>query len=101
VGQLMVQLSDGRGINAERLKGHNLEVQFRRGGERCQPAGRSGSQTLKKLFQEYAVEPWLRDRVPLLYCGDELVAVADLWVCEHWQAAESATGLKISWQKVK
>jgi len=55
-------------------------IRWRQGGERCRPKGRQHSQTLKKLLQEYQVETWLRDRVPLLYCNDELVAVGDFWV---------------------
>lgn len=47
---------------------------------RAHPAGRGHSQSLKKLLQEYGLEPWLRDRVPLVLQGDRLVAVADLWV---------------------
>jgi tRNA(Ile)-lysidine synthase len=101
VGQLTAQPATGQGISAGRLQQAGLELRFRRGGERCQPAGRSGSQSLKKLFQEYAVEPWLRDRVPLLYCGEELVAVADLWVCQHWQAGGAEPGWLLGWQKVK
>jgi tRNA(Ile)-lysidine synthetase-like protein len=30
---------------------------------------------LKKLFQQWQVPPWERDRVPLIYIEDELVAV--------------------------
>ena len=55
-------------------------IRYRVGGERAQPSGRDRSQTLKKLLQEYALEPWLRGRVPLVYRGDQLVAVGDLFV---------------------
>ena len=55
-------------------------VRYRTGGERAKPAARGHSQTLKKLLQEYALEPWLRSRVPLVYSGPELVAVGDLFV---------------------
>ena len=61
-------------------------VAFRQGGERFQPVGRPHSQQLKKLLQEAAVPPWRRARLPLIYVNDELVAVADLWVHEHWAA---------------
>jgi tRNA(Ile)-lysidine synthase len=61
--------------------GEVLAVRTRSGGERCQPLGRAHSQRLKKLLQESAVPPWWRDRLPLLYLQDELVAVADLWLC--------------------
>ncbi|WGL17624.1 tRNA lysidine(34) synthetase TilS [Microbulbifer bruguierae] len=55
-------------------------VQFRRGGERAKPRERHHSQTLKRLLQEYALPPWLRDRVPLVFRGETLVAVGDLFV---------------------
>ncbi|MDO8861255.1 tRNA lysidine(34) synthetase TilS [Haliea sp. E1-2-M8] len=61
--------------------GEFLAVRNRSGGERCQPQGKARSQRLKKLLQEGGVPPWWRDRLPLLYLGDELVAVADLWLC--------------------
>ena len=60
----------------------DLSVVFRRGGERCKPKARAHSQTLKKLLQEVQLEPWLRDKVPLIYYHNELLAVADLFVCE-------------------
>jgi tRNA(Ile)-lysidine synthase len=49
-------------------------------------------------MQEYAVPPWLRDAVPLLYAGDTLVAVGDYWVCAEYEAAENQTGWKIHWE---
>jgi tRNA(Ile)-lysidine synthase len=63
-----------------------LTVRFRQGGERCQPKGRAHSQTLKKLFQESELEPWLRDRIPLIFNGDNLVAVAGLFQCEGFDS---------------
>jgi tRNA(Ile)-lysidine synthase len=72
-------------------------VRNRRGGERCRPLGRAHSQTLKKLLQEYAVPPWLRDRLPLIYCGDELAAVGDIWICEGFETAAGAAGWRIEW----
>ncbi len=59
-----------------------LSLRFRSGQERCKPNDRAHSQTLKKLLQEYRLEPWLRDIVPLIYFGEELVAVGDIFVCD-------------------
>lgn len=59
-------------------------VRFRSGGERLKPEGRRHSQTLKKLMQEYRIEPWIRDQIPLIYQGDQLIAVGDRIFCtEH------------------
>lgn len=73
-----------------------FSVKFRRGGERCCPKERSHSQTLKKLLQEYALEPWLRGRVPLIYAGSELVAVAGLFACKSGRAGPAASEIETS-----
>jgi tRNA(Ile)-lysidine synthase len=75
----------------------DLQVRLRQGGERCKPAGRQHSQTLKKLLQEYGLEPWLRDVLPLLYSGEQLVAVGDLWICEGFVARENEAGYLLRW----
>jgi len=93
-GKMAAELVVGTG-----LKPQKYTVRFRRGGERCKPVDRQGSQTLKKLFQEYQVPVWLRDRVPLLYsAGDELAAVAGCWVCEGFQAGQGEEGWVVKWQ---
>ena len=76
----------------------NVSIRFRNGGERCKPAGRNGSNTLKKLFQEYGLEPWLRNRVPLVYVQDQLAAVGDLWVCDEFSAAKGEQGIVLQWR---
>lgn len=55
-----------------------VSVAYRQGGERFWPSGRAKSQCLKKLLQEAAIPPWRRERLPLLYYGEQLVAVAGL-----------------------
>ena len=93
LGRLRAAATTGAGLRADRA----YRVCNRRGGERCRPAGRAHSQTLKKLLQERAVPPWLRDRLPLIYCGDELAAVADLWVCAGYQAESEGAGWLLEW----
>lgn len=76
----------------------DLHIRYRAGSERCKPVGRGHSQTLKKLLQEYELEPWLRDKVPLVFSGDDLVAVGDLWICAEFVAAENETGYTLIWR---
>lgn len=73
-----------------------LELRFRAGGERLKPSGQSHTRSLKKLLQEEGVVPWMRDRVPLLFSGGELVAVADLWIAAD---AASQPGTAVEWQR--
>jgi tRNA(Ile)-lysidine synthase len=85
----------GGGLRADR----DYRIALRHGGERCRPQGRAHSQSLKKLLQAAALPPWWRERLPLLWCGDELAAVADLWVCEGFVAAPGEPGWQLRWQR--
>lgn len=52
-----------------------LTVRFRQGGEVMHAAGRNKSIPLKQIFQQFGIPPWLRNRLPLLYLGDDLIMV--------------------------
>ncbi|MFC6670031.1 tRNA lysidine(34) synthetase TilS [Marinobacterium aestuariivivens] len=89
-GRLLIRPARPGETALQSLEG--LTLRYRRDGERCRPAGRGGAHPLKKLFQEYAVPPWLRDSWPLLVGDDEIVAVPGLFVCEGWQSAPGESG---------
>lgn len=73
-----------------------LSVGFRQGGERCRLAGKTHSVALKKLFQEWRIPPWRRGQIPLLFEGDELVAVIGYGVCANYAASPQDIGWQIS-----
>lgn len=50
-----------------------VSVRFRRGGESLRLGG--ARRSLKKLLQQWGVPPWERERLPLIYVGEELAAV--------------------------
>ena len=58
----------------------SLNIRRRRGGERLHPHGRQHTKTLKALFWEARTPPWQRDRWPLLFQFQNLVAVPNLAV---------------------
>jgi tRNA(Ile)-lysidine synthase len=72
-------------------------VRRREGGETLKPARSARTQTIQHLCQSQGVLPWMRDALPLVFAGDELIAVADLWVDARWGAPADAPGLKIAW----
>jgi len=75
-----------------------LTVRYRQGGEVLELAGR-GRRDLKRLLNELQVPPFVRSRLPLLYQGERLLAVANLPAlgqadCQlHWQLPTNAQGL--------
>jgi tRNA(Ile)-lysidine synthase len=60
-----------------------LCVRLRRGGERLKPAGDAHTRELRDLFQQGALPPWQRPGCPLIYEGEQLIAVADRWLSER------------------
>jgi len=85
MGQLVLNPDVDGGINPE-LASAGLRVRYRQGGEEIRLAGHGCTHKLKKLLQQEGIVPWMRSRLPLLYSGGNLVAVADLWIaaeCSH------------------
>jgi tRNA(Ile)-lysidine synthase len=98
LGRLRAQRDALGGVAAARLP-DELQVQFRHGGEELQPAGDVHHRKLKKLLQDARVLPWWRDRVPLIYAADRLVAVGDLWIAEEFAAHAGEDALRIVWEE--
>ena len=97
--RLQVVDSKGGGLNRELLD-KTFTIRSRKGGEKFHPSGRRHSQSLKKLLQEANIPPWERDGIPLVYLGDELIAVAGLWVCKEYSVAEGEDGWMIKVESV-
>ncbi len=97
-GVLKFKPEEGRGLSLEKLRQAPVTVRLRRGGERLQPDSRRPRRTLKNLFQERGIPPWRRDRLPLVYCGGELVSVPGIGDACEFQAAPAEAGLIVTWE---
>ncbi|MFH0351490.1 MAG: tRNA lysidine(34) synthetase TilS [Chromatiales bacterium] len=85
------------GIRAAACVNDSVTVRFRRGGERLRPCGSSHTRLLKHLFQEQGIPPWRRDRIPLVYLGPRLAAVAGFWRHQALAADPGEIGLCFRW----
>lgn len=70
------------------LPGGALRLAYRRGGERIHLSGR-GRRDLKRLLNESNIPTFVRNRLPLLYQGEELLAVGNL---PQWRPEAAGTG---------
>jgi len=94
MGELQLSPDIDGGISPA-LAAAGLQVRYRSGGEEIRPAGHDCTHKLRKLLKREGIVPWMRARLPLLYAGDNLVAVADLWIAqEHSHDA----GFGVSWR---
>jgi len=99
-GEILLHACNGSGIDAAKLKAQPVSVRTRQGGERLRLAANRPSRSLKNLFQEAGVPPWERDRIPLLYCGEELVWVPGLGIAAGFRAARGRPGVLPEWDRV-
>jgi tRNA(Ile)-lysidine synthase len=74
-----------------------LRVRWRSGGETLQLAINRPHRELRSLMQEWGIVPWMRGRIPLLYAGETLAAVGDLWLAAEFRAGEDQPGTVIDW----
>lgn len=61
--------------------------------------GRAGSRPLKKLWQEAAIPPWQRQRIPLLFYGEQLIAAVGIFVTREGAPSSAETAWRIRWQQ--
>lgn len=75
-----------------------VSVRFAATG-RVRIIGRSGSRPIKKLWQELGVPPWLRQRTPLLYYDEQLIAAIGLFITEEGQVPVGEPAYRFRWQQ--
>ncbi|KPJ95343.1 MAG: hypothetical protein AMJ53_02915 [Gammaproteobacteria bacterium SG8_11] len=93
VGRIRAIPAEGQGLKKRLLQA--VTIRFRQGGERCKLPKRAGEHSLKNIFQELGVVPWMRERIPLFYVGDQLAAIGDLLICVGFAAQSNEEGLRI------
>jgi len=96
-GVLAFARARGQGISLARLRGRAVTIRVRRGGERLQPDCRRPRRSLKNLLQEARIPPWQRERLPLIFCEDELVWVPGVGVGCAFQASRREPALRPAW----
>ncbi|MBS3916441.1 MAG: tRNA lysidine(34) synthetase TilS [Sulfuritalea sp.] len=90
---LFFKTMTGTGISFSKLANTPVWIVPRRGGERFRPDGGRPRRTLKNLLQERAIPPWERDRMPLLWCGDDLVWAPGIGIDSAWQCLPDEPGI--------
>lgn len=97
-GAALALPSNGRVTLRGDLPQQNLRIAYRQGGEVLRLAGR-GQRDLKRLLNEHQVPHFVRSRLPLLYAGEQLLAVGNLPALAvgncvlDWQMPTNAQGL--------
>lgn len=59
--------------------------------------GRAGGREMKKLWQELGVPPWQRERTPLIYYNQTLIAAPGVFVTREGAAPQGSAGWQAIW----
>jgi tRNA(Ile)-lysidine synthase len=97
---LVMKKCRGGGISLAKLQAAPVTVRLRQGGERLRPHAGRPRRSLKNLLQEARLPPWLRGRLPLLFCGDALVYVPGIGIDAAFGAMRGEPGVKPCWEPV-
>jgi tRNA(Ile)-lysidine synthase len=78
--------------------GLDASIRFRAGGESLRPNPGRPRKRLKDLCQEAGIVPWMRELLPLVFVGERLAAVGDLWIDADFAAPAGVPALKPVWE---
>lgn len=97
-GVLSFATESGQGLAAGLLMaGVPCRVQRRVAGARMRLHAGSSSRSLKNLWQEAGIPPWLRDAVPMLWVGERLAWIAGVGVAAEFQCPPGEAGIQPCW----
>jgi tRNA(Ile)-lysidine synthase len=98
-GVLRFARTEGTGLSQALIRSKVVWIRLRVGGEKLRLQPNGSTRSLKNLLQEARMPPWERERLPLIYCADTLVAVPGLGVASGWQARGGDVAWTITWQR--
>ncbi len=84
-------------FNSDSANPLQLSLGFRSGGEKLRLPKHKHHISLKQLCQKNRVLPWMRSRIPLLFDGDVLVAIGDLWLNADWLDEQKCPNFSVNW----
>lgn len=97
-GEVLFEACEGDGIARAALEGGIVTLGCRREGESLRLARGGAARSMKNLAQEAGVPPWMRDRLPMLRCGERLLWAAELGIEASAACPPGAPGLRLLWR---
>ena len=95
---LVMKKGRGAGISLEKLPSAPVTVRLREGGEHLRLYAKRPRRSLKNLLQEARLPPWLRERLPLLFCGESLVYVPGIGIDVSFSAKAGEPAVEPHWE---
>jgi tRNA(Ile)-lysidine synthase len=99
LGELRFRKGTGTGLSAEALGRCEVSVAFGCAGARVSLAPNRPHRDLRKLWQEAGVAPWVRQRTPLLLCGEQVAFIPGLGAAAELRAREGEESWDVQFRR--
>jgi len=87
----------GEGIAMRHVETALLSIRYRGGGETIKPEENRPTRRLNALLQASHMSPWQRERLPLLFLGEDLVLVPNVAIDANFKAMSDEMGLVVQY----
>ena len=98
-GSLIFKTNAEQGLKLEKLSTKNLKIKYRSGGEKMYVRNSTNRRSLKKIFQEAGVPPWIRTDIPLIFLGDELIWMPQTGLSKKFVSRRGEPALSFHWTR--
>jgi tRNA(Ile)-lysidine synthase len=78
--------------------GESWRIRLRRERDLIYLSPNSGGVTLKNVFQQHNIAPWLRSEWPVLTCNGEIAAIPGLAIAHHFVVGNDAAGYALAFR---
>jgi tRNA(Ile)-lysidine synthase len=89
-----------QGVDPAWLRAQQLQIDFRKGGERLKPAANRPTRPLKYHYQACNVPAWERERLPVVSAGKSLLFAAGIGMdCHHFGSGDGPL-IALRWESL-
>ena len=88
----------GKGLSKELLESNDVYLTRRQGGETLRVDPKRPRRAVKKILQEARIPAWERKQLPFLWCGEQLVWVANVGQAHDFACQGEEAGLIPCWE---
>ncbi len=93
LGRIHLSVEKPEGVEASNIMlpsstEHKVTIRFSGYGSSFKPAGELMSKPLKQWFKQWNIPPWERERMPLLFVGEQLAAVGNIIASQFFSSEQ-------------
>ncbi|WWP00318.1 MAG: tRNA lysidine(34) synthetase TilS [Candidatus Dasytiphilus stammeri] len=99
LGVIKLHHSHGILMRSPNILSEKVSIRFKAKGKFLLLGRSAGRRSIKKIWQEFAIPYWLRERIPLIFYNEILIAAMDVFITQEGYTANKKLGWYLKWDK--